>query len=96
MRDTDFTEISLYTALSESDVRVDRAAETIRPDVLDDRLARLLDEPADAPVLVSERITSAPDGTIVVVDRATMIGSMMHISTERAADRLSLRWGAGR
>ncbi|WP_409462770.1 GntR family transcriptional regulator [Amycolatopsis sp. GA6-003] len=95
LRDTDFTTVSLYTALSELDVVVGRAAETIRPDVLDDKLARLLDEPVDTPVLVSERTTSTPDGTIVVIDRATILGSMMHISTERAADRLSLRWGAG-
>jgi GntR family transcriptional regulator len=95
LRDIDFTAVSLYSALSELDVRVARAAEAIRPDVLDDKLARLLAAPVGTPVLVSERVTSAPDGTIVVTDRATILGSMMHISTERAADRLSLRWGAG-
>ncbi|WP_033288637.1 GntR family transcriptional regulator [Amycolatopsis jejuensis] len=95
LRDNDFTAVSLYTALAELDVTVGCASETIRPDVLDDKLARHLGEPAGTPVLVSERSTSTSDGTVVVTDRATILGSMMHITTERATDHLSLRWGTG-
>ena len=34
------------------------------------------------------------DGSAVVADRATILGSMMEIRTERAATGLSLNWGA--
>ncbi|MGP4019087.1 GntR family transcriptional regulator [Saccharopolyspora sp. 5N708] len=94
LREVDFTRVSLYAALAELGVVVARASETIRPDVLGADIARRLDEPAGAPVLVSERITYAPDGAAIVADRATILGSMMQINTQRAANTLSLNWGA--
>lgn len=94
IRDRDFTTTSLYGALAEIGVAVARATETIRPGLLDAATAALLSEPAGSAVLVSDRITYAVDGTAVVTDRATILGSMMEIRTERAATGLSLRWGA--
>jgi GntR family transcriptional regulator len=93
LRSRDFTGISLYAALAEIGVAVARASETIRPDVLDPAVARHLDEPAGSPVFISERVTYTLDETAVVVDRATILGSMMEIRTERAATGLSLQWG---
>ena len=56
--------------------------------------ARHLDEDEGAPVLVSDRITYAPDATALVADRATILGSMMQITADRAVTGLSLHWGA--
>jgi GntR family transcriptional regulator len=94
VRDVDFTATSLYAALASAGVVVARASETIRPEVLAADVARHLDEDEGAPVLVSDRITYGPDGTALVADRATILGSMMQITAERAATGLSLRWGA--
>lgn len=94
LRDVDFTATSLYAALAEAGAVVARASETIRPDVLDSDTARHLDEDEGAPVLISDRITYGPDGTALVADRATILGSMMQITADRAATGLSLRWGA--
>ncbi len=94
IRAHDFTRGSLYGALAEVGVTVARATETIRPDLLDARLAAHLGEDAGTPVFVSDRTTYALDATAVVVDRATILGSMMEIRAERAATGLSLRWGA--
>jgi len=93
LRDIDFTAVSLYAALAETGVAVARASETIRPELLAADVARYLDEEAGRPVLVSDRITYGPDGTALVADRATILGSMMQINTERAATGLSLHWG---
>ena len=90
----DFTTTSLYAALADVGVVVARASETIRPEVLDADVARHLDEDEGAPVLVSDRITYGPDGTALVADRATILGSMMQITADRAASGLSLHWGA--
>jgi len=90
----DFTTTSLYAALADAGVVVARASETIRPEALDADVARHLDEDAGAPVLVSDRITYGPDGTALVADTATILGSMMQITADRAATGLSLRWGA--
>jgi GntR family transcriptional regulator len=94
LRDVDFSTTSLYAALADAAVVVARAAETIRPEVLGADVARHLDEDEGAPVLVSERITHGPDGTALVADRATILGSMMQITADRAATGLSLHWGA--
>jgi GntR family transcriptional regulator len=94
LRDVDFTTTSLYTALADAGVVVARASETIRPEVLDADAAGHLDEDEGAPVLVSDRVTYGPDGTALVADRATILGSMMQITADRAATGLSLRWGA--
>jgi GntR family transcriptional regulator len=94
VRERDFTSVSLYGALADAGVAVARASETVRPDLLDPAAAAHLGEPAGRPVFVSERITYLLDGTAVVADRATILGSMMEIRTERAATGLSLRWDA--
>ena len=43
---------------------------------------------------MSERITYGPDGTALVADRATILGSMMQVTADRAAAGLSLHWAA--
>ena len=92
--DVDFTVTSLYAALADVGVAVARASETIRPEVLHADVARHLDEDEGAPVLVSDRITYGLDGTALVADRATILGSMMQVTADRAATGLSLHWGA--
>jgi GntR family transcriptional regulator len=92
--DRDFTGVSLYRALADAGVVVARATETIRPGLLAPAMAHHLKEPAGSPVFVSDRITYTLDATAVVADRATILGSMMQIQTERAATGLSLSWGA--
>jgi GntR family transcriptional regulator len=94
IRDRDFTSISLYAALADAGIAVARASETVRPGLLDPTIAPHLGEPAGSPVFVSDRITHTLDGTAIVNDRATILGSMMEIRTERAATGLSLKWGA--
>ncbi|MEV4759686.1 GntR family transcriptional regulator [Micromonospora sp. NPDC049559] len=94
IRERDFTGTSLYAALADAGVAVARAAETIRPGLLDAAVARHLGEPAGSPVFVSDRVTYALDGAAVVTDRATILGSMMEIRTDRAATGASLSWGA--
>jgi GntR family transcriptional regulator len=94
LRDVDFTTTSLYAALAEVGVAVARASETIRPEILGAEVARHLDADVGAPVLVSERITYGLDETALVADRATILGSMMQITADRAATGLSLHWGA--
>jgi GntR family transcriptional regulator len=94
VRHRDFAKGSLYGALAEAGVTVARATETIRPDLLADTVATHLGEDPGTPVFVSDRTTYALDATAVVVDRATILGSMMEIRAERAATGLSLRWGA--
>jgi GntR family transcriptional regulator len=94
LHDVDFTVTSLYAALADAGVAVARASETIRPAALGADVARHLDEDEGAPVLVSDRITYAPDATALVADRATILGSMMQITADRAVTGLSLHWGA--
>jgi GntR family transcriptional regulator len=94
LHDVDFTATSLYAALARAEVIVARASETIRPEALDADTARHLDDDEGAPVLVSDRITYGPDGTALVADRATILGSMMQVTAERSATGLSMHWGA--
>ncbi|UBU18627.1 GntR family transcriptional regulator [Nonomuraea gerenzanensis] len=94
IRERDFTAVSLYTALADAGVAVARASEVVRPGLLDATGARHLHEPQGSAVLVSSRVTYTLDGTPVVADQATILGSMMEIRTERAAGGLSLTWGA--
>jgi GntR family transcriptional regulator len=94
LRDHDFTGTSLYAALAGAGVMVARASESIRPDLLPEELTKHLAEAAGSPVLVSDRVTFALDESAVVVDRATILGSMMEIRAERAATKLSLTWGS--
>ncbi|MEV6816028.1 transcriptional regulator, partial [Micromonospora sp. NPDC051296] len=65
-----------------------------RPGLLSPATAQHLREPAGNAVFISDRITYTLDATAIVVDRATILGSMMEIRTERAVTGLSLRWGA--
>ncbi len=96
LREVDFTATSLYEALAARGVSVARATETIRPGVLDAALATHLDAAPGAAVLISDRTTYTLDGTAIVVDRATILGNMMQINTDRAVRGLSLHWGASR
>ncbi|WP_412734962.1 GntR family transcriptional regulator [Krasilnikovia sp. MM14-A1259] len=90
LRGADLT--SLYAAVAAHGVVVHRAAESIRPGLLDEPTAALLDRPAGIPVFVSERLTSGLDGGPLVLDRATILGTVMEIRTERAATGLSMQW----
>ncbi|GIJ67199.1 GntR family transcriptional regulator [Virgisporangium ochraceum] len=94
IREHDLDAVPLYGALADAGVAVARATESIRPDTLTAAVARHLREPEGSPVFVSDRVTYTLDGAAVVADRATILGSMMEIRTERAATGLSLNWGA--
>jgi GntR family transcriptional regulator len=89
----DFGTVSLYRALAEEGVVVHRAHERLRPALLADPVATLLGQPTGIAVFVSERTTCGLDGVPVVFDRATIVGDAMEIRTERAATKLSMRWG---
>ncbi|MCW6006492.1 GntR family transcriptional regulator [Micromonospora sp. CPCC 205371] len=92
IRERDFGTVSLYGALADAGVAVARAAETVRPEALDEAGARHLGEPAGTPVSDSDRITYALDGGAVVAARATILGSMLEIRTDRQATGLSVAW----
>jgi GntR family transcriptional regulator len=94
VRDRNFVETSLYAALADIGVAIVRASERIVPAVLTAPAAGHLRRPVGSPVFVSERTTVALDETAVLVDRAAIVGSAMEIRAERAATRLSVRWGA--
>lgn len=93
LRDADFASTSLYAALTDLGIAVAQASETIRPGLLGSDIARHLGEQPGVPVLISERITYTHDNIAIVSDRATILGSMMQINTQRAANTLTLRWG---
>ncbi|MEV4509424.1 GntR family transcriptional regulator [Dactylosporangium sp. NPDC049525] len=92
LRSVDFANKSLYAALADAGVAVARAAETIRPDVLDETLAGHLRAPVGTPVFVSDRTTYSLDDTTIVIDRAVILGDTMEIRAARAATGLSLTW----
>lgn len=92
LRDVDFAGRSLYGALADHGVVVYRASERLHPAILDAGTATLLDQQEGAPVFVSERLTYTLDGTPVVLDRATILGTLVEIRTERAATGLTLQW----
>jgi GntR family transcriptional regulator len=83
---------SLYAALAGAGVLVHQTTETLRPGLLDEPAAGLLREAAGTPVFVCDRTTYDPDGRPVVFDRATILGTVVEIRTERAAGGLSMRW----
>lgn len=83
---------SLYAALAELGVVVHRASEVVRPGLLDQAVATLLRQPTGTPVFVSERVTYGLDEQAIVVDRATILGTVMEIRTERAVTGLSMQW----
>lgn len=92
LAETDFSGTSLYAALAERGVVVHRASETVRPGVLDAATAELLGQPVGTPVFVSDRVTYGLDETALVFDRATILGTVLEIRTERAATGLSMQW----
>jgi len=88
----DLSGTSLYTALADQGVVVHRASEAVRPGLLDETTATLLGRPAGTPVFVSDRITYGLDYAVLVVDRATILGTALEIRTERAVTGFSMRW----
>ncbi|GLY08353.1 MULTISPECIES: GntR family transcriptional regulator [Actinoplanes] len=92
LAEADLSDTSLYWALEDSGTAVRRASEVVRPAVLADPEAALLRRPAGEAVLVSERVTYGLDDTVLVVDRATILGSAMEIRTERAVNGFSMHW----
>ncbi|WP_307837421.1 GntR family transcriptional regulator [Actinoplanes digitatis] len=92
LRDTDLSATSLYAALAGHGVVVHRASEVLRPELLSAPVADLLRQQAGTPVFVSDRITYGLDDQPIVVDRATILGTVMEVRTERAATGLSMRW----
>jgi GntR family transcriptional regulator len=88
----DLSGTSLYAALAEHGVVVHRATETVRPGLLDDAIGRLLGQPAGTPVFVSDRLTYGLDDTLLVLDRATILGTALEIRTDRAVSGLSMLW----
>ncbi|GAB1818958.1 GntR family transcriptional regulator [Herbidospora sp. RD11066] len=92
IRETDFTETPLYTALTGAGARVHRATERVRPALLTAQVAALLNRPEGDPVFVSERETYDDRGALLVVDHATILGEWLEIRTERKATDLSLAW----
>ncbi|GAA3334679.1 GntR family transcriptional regulator [Amorphoplanes nipponensis] len=92
LRDTDLSDTSLYAAIAEHGVVVHRASEVLRPEVLASPVAELLRQAAGTPVFVSDRVTYGLDDQPIVVDRATILGTVMEVRTERAATGLSVQW----
>ena len=92
LRTADLSETSLYAAIAEHGVVVHRASEVLRPELLAAPAAELLRQAAGTPVFVSDRITYGLDDQPVVVDRATILGTVMEVRTERAATGLSVQW----
>jgi GntR family transcriptional regulator len=90
--EVDFSGTSLYAALADLGVVVHRAAETVRPGLLDEPTGELLGQPAGTAVFVSDRITYGLDDAPLVLDRATILGTALEIRTERAVTGLSMQW----
>ena len=88
----DLSTTSLYAAIAAHGVVVHRAGEVLRPGLLEEPAATLLRQPAGTPVFVSERTTFGLDDQPIVLDRATILGTVMEIRTERAATGLSMQW----
>ena len=89
---TDLSGISLYAALADHGVAVHRASESVRPGTLDEASATLLRQPPGTPAFLSERVTYGLDDTVLVADRATILGTMLEIRTEREVTGLSMHW----
>lgn len=90
----DFTETSLYGALADLGIVVSRADERLRPGVLGEELAERLERPPGTPVFLSDRITYGIDESVVVFDRATILGEFVEIRTRRVERSLSMHWSA--
>ena len=92
LRTTDLSGTSLYAAIAGHGLVVHRASEVLRPEVLAPPVAELLRQAAGTPVFVSDRVTYGLDDRPIVVDRATILGTVMEVRTERAATGLSVQW----
>lgn len=88
----DFATSSLYGALAADGVIALRASERLSPAVLTSRLGTLLARPAGVPVFLSDRVTYDAGDRAVVFDRATILGELIEIRTERAATSVSMTW----
>jgi GntR family transcriptional regulator len=88
----DLSGTSLYAALADLHVVIFRASETVRPGALDEATAGLLGQPAGTPAFLSERVTYGLNETVLVVDRATILGNALEIRTERAVTGVRMRW----
>jgi GntR family transcriptional regulator len=83
---------SLYAALADLGVVIHRASESVRPGILDASIAALLGQPEGTPAFISDRVTFGLDDTPLVFDRATILGTVLEIRTERAVSGLSMQW----
>ncbi|WP_306207467.1 GntR family transcriptional regulator [Actinoplanes sp. RD1] len=92
LADLDYSGESLYAVLAAHGLTAHRATESVRPGLLDDGTATLMHQPAGTPVFVSERLTFDPDDHPLLLDRATILGSVMEIRTDRGAAGLSMQW----
>ncbi|WP_082772095.1 GntR family transcriptional regulator [Actinoplanes sp. TFC3] len=92
LADEDFSNASLYAAFAEHGIVVHRATEVLRPGVLDEHIAAVMHQEVGVPVFVSERVTYGLDNRPILVDRATILGTMMEIRTERGAAGMSMQW----
>jgi GntR family transcriptional regulator len=96
LAETDLSGTSLYAALADRGVVVHRASEVVRPGALDAVTGDLLGHPAGTPAFVSDRITYGLNDAPLVFDRATILGTVLEIRTERAVTGLSMRWSRQR
>ncbi|MFD8497055.1 GntR family transcriptional regulator [Amycolatopsis sp. NPDC059657] len=92
LTEVDFTATSLYDAFAADGRVADRADERLSPAVLTTRLGTLLERPEGAPVFLSDRVTYDRDGHAIVFDRATILGELIEIRTERAASSVKVVW----
>ncbi|WP_250002548.1 GntR family transcriptional regulator [Actinoplanes sp. M2I2] len=92
LAETDLSGSSLYAALADHGIAVHRASESVRPGALDQTTATLLRQPIGTPAFLSERVTYGLDDRTLVADRATILGTMLEIRTEREVTGLSMQW----
>jgi GntR family transcriptional regulator len=92
LADLDYSGASLYAVFAAHGVVVHRASEVLRPALLDEATAAHLHQPAGQAVFVSDRVTYGLDNRPILFDRATILGSVMEIRTERGATGISMQW----
>lgn len=81
----DLTVTSLYDALTSAGMAPVRAEERLAPALLEESLSALLNRPAGAPVLHSDRVTYADGDTPIVFDRATILGDLIEVRAVHTA-----------
>jgi GntR family transcriptional regulator len=95
VRDTDFSTVPLYAALVAAGAELADASEAIRPGVLSRTQAEILGGRAGGAIFRSERLTRGPDGSVLVLDRAVLMGQYFHIRSEVGPVQSSVRWNVG-